>query len=143
MKRGRSMKEKKGFTLVELLAVIIILAIISVIATPLVLNLVENQKKNTFKESIYGILRSSKISLVSEGFTYPATYTYSNGVLLNPNGKEIKIQGKIIEGSGTVIYSSDTLVQVAIKNDKWCATYHQPSSEVQVNILNGPCEIES
>ena len=106
---------KKGFTLVELLAVLIILAVISLIATPIVMDLIEKQKKNTFKESIHGIIRSSKISLVSEGFTYPAVYTYNNGILLNPNGQEVKLQGKIIEGTGQVVYSSDTIIQIAIK----------------------------
>lgn len=131
--------KKNGFTLVELLAVLIILAIISVIAVPLVLNLIERQQKNTFKESIYGMLRSCKISLVTEGFEYPAVYTYSNGRLLNPNGKDIKIQGKIIDGMGTITYSTDTIIEVAIKNDKWCATYNNQTSEVEVNILNGVC----
>ena len=41
---------KKGFTLIELLAVIIILAVIALIATPVVLNVIENSKKEAFKE---------------------------------------------------------------------------------------------
>ena len=36
---------KKGFTLVELLAVIVILAVIALIATPIVLNLIKTAKK--------------------------------------------------------------------------------------------------
>lgn len=37
---------KKGFTLIELLAVIVILAIIAVIAVPIVLNIIDDSKKN-------------------------------------------------------------------------------------------------
>ena len=37
---------KKGFTLVELLAVIIILAIVALIATPIVLNVIEDSRKS-------------------------------------------------------------------------------------------------
>ena len=36
---------KKAFTLIELLAVIIILAVIALIATPVVLNVVDNARK--------------------------------------------------------------------------------------------------
>ena len=44
---GDSMKNKKGFTLIELLAVIVILAIIALIATPIVINIIEDSKKNS------------------------------------------------------------------------------------------------
>lgn len=43
------MKNKKGFTLVELLAVIVVLAIIMIIAIPSVLTAMDNAKKNSFK----------------------------------------------------------------------------------------------
>ena len=36
---------KKGFTLIELLAVIVILAVIALIATPIVINIINNAKK--------------------------------------------------------------------------------------------------
>ena len=45
-------RKKKGFTLVELLAVIVILAIISLIAVPIVLDIINNSKENSKKESI-------------------------------------------------------------------------------------------
>ena len=42
---------KKGFTLVELLAVIVILAIILVIAVPQVMSVIEDSKKATLKST--------------------------------------------------------------------------------------------
>ena len=41
------MKNNKAFTLIELLAVIVILAIIALIATPIVLNIIKDSKDNT------------------------------------------------------------------------------------------------
>ncbi len=46
------MKERKGFTLVELLAVIVILAIIMIIAIPSVLETMEMAKRKSFSEFI-------------------------------------------------------------------------------------------
>ena len=42
----------RGFTLIELLAVIVILAIIALIAVPIVLNIIEDSKNSSQKESI-------------------------------------------------------------------------------------------
>ena len=44
--------EKKGFTLVELLAVIVILAIISLIAVPIVINIINDSKTSSDEQSV-------------------------------------------------------------------------------------------
>ena len=55
------MKEKnKGFTLVELLAVIVILALIALIATPIILNVINDAKKQAAKDSAYGYMDYQK-----------------------------------------------------------------------------------
>ena len=46
--------KKKGFTLVELLAVIVILAIIALIATPIILGVIEKSKKGATENSALG-----------------------------------------------------------------------------------------
>ena len=45
------MKKRNGFTLVELLAVIVILAIILVIAVPSIMNTIDDAKKGSFESS--------------------------------------------------------------------------------------------
>ena len=55
---------KKGFTLVELLAVIVILAIISLIAVPVVLGIIEDSKKNTTLSSAEFYLDAVELSIV-------------------------------------------------------------------------------
>ena len=50
------MKKNKGFTLVELLAVIVILAIIALIATPIILNVISDAKKQAALESFKGYI---------------------------------------------------------------------------------------
>ena len=60
------MKEKnKGFTLVELLAVIVILAIIALIATPIILNVINDAKKQAAKDSAYGYMDAVEKYIVS------------------------------------------------------------------------------
>ena len=52
--------KSKGFTLVELLAVIVILAVISLIATPMVLGVIEKSKKSAAIESVNGIVDAAE-----------------------------------------------------------------------------------
>ena len=65
------MRSRKAFTLIELLAVIVILAIIALIATPIILNIIERARKSAFENSAYGIIKSAENyyaeSLLTEG----------------------------------------------------------------------------
>jgi prepilin-type N-terminal cleavage/methylation domain-containing protein len=50
-------KRKKGFTLVELLAVIVILGIILAIAVPSITGLIANQRRNAFEANVKMIIK--------------------------------------------------------------------------------------
>ena len=50
--------KKKGFTLVELLAVIVILGIIMSIATPIIIKIINDSKKETYKLSMSGYVKA-------------------------------------------------------------------------------------
>ena len=52
-------KKRNGFSLVELLAVIILLGIISLIIVPSVLKTLENSKKDSFHNSVVGLITSA------------------------------------------------------------------------------------
>ena len=72
------MKRKRGFTLTELLAVIVVIAIISLIAVPVVFGLIEKSRKEAFKESVI---------LASKSVDY---YLYDNHMeKLSPDGVEV------------------------------------------------------
>ena len=56
---------KKGLTLIELLAVIVILALIALIATPIVTNIINDARKEAAKDSTYEYVKAieNKIAL--------------------------------------------------------------------------------
>ena len=56
---------KKGLTLIELLAVIVILAIIALIATPIVTNIINDARKEAAKDSTYEYVKAieNKVAL--------------------------------------------------------------------------------
>ena len=57
------MENKRGFTLVELLAVIAILAILVIIALPNVINMYTKARKNAFLTEAQNVLNQHLISL--------------------------------------------------------------------------------
>jgi type IV pilus assembly protein PilA len=104
---------KKGFTLVELLAVIVILAIIALIATPIILNVIDDAKTNAAKNSAYGyidalekvnaqdMLSSESINVLS------GVYTISNDGTLTHGEKAVTVKFKGTKPTGGTLTYAD------------------------------------
>ena len=95
------MKNKKGFTLVELLAVIVVLAIIMIIAIPQVMDSMNAAKKNSFKIYAQKVLNTAITQHQAEALTLSGTpnncYKVSS---LMGNGKGNYV-GYVIVNNGT------------------------------------------
>lgn len=91
---------KKGFTLVELLAVILIIGIIATITTPIVLNVIGSAKAKGFEDSALSLLRASKNyysdQTVSDIIKLPLEIKFSDG---NQTNKYTNSQTKKTETS--------------------------------------------
>ena len=59
------MKRKKGFTLIELIAVLVIMAIIALIVTPLVMSIIRKAKISARKRSVDAYGRSVELAIAS------------------------------------------------------------------------------
>ena len=71
------LRNKKGFTLVELLAVIVILAIILAIAVPTISTLIANQKKSAFAAGVKMMIKGADYIVLTDG-TLGAGLTAAN-----------------------------------------------------------------
>ena len=96
MKNTLKIKEKKlklttlAFTLIELLAVIVILAIIALIAVPIVVNIINDSKKESINRSIELYIDHVQKMIAKEQMKDPT---------FNPSECEIKPEGKLLCGT--------------------------------------------
>ena len=108
-----NLKNKKGFTLVELLAVIVVLAIIILIAMPAVLSSMEKARKNSFAVEANEVIRAAQTAYADavmqgkSGNTFCITYDYlKNGFLeKNDNSYTGSVKLVIDPSSGTTDYT--------------------------------------
>ena len=145
------MKEKnKGFTLVELLAVIVILALIALIATPIILNVINDAKKQAAKDSAYGYMDAVEKYIVSSELedksiqdrTYSVEELNSMGVSVKgstPDNGNIEIKNKEVKSydigiDGYAVSNGEVEKVSTTKSFKnGTAVYYNPVSREKCN----------
>ncbi len=124
--------KKKGFTLIELLAVIVILVILALIAIPIILNIIEKARKNSYKISSGNIVKTAEL--------YYNEKRIDNTLSIDGNLFDIikmRINGTKPR-SGEVFISNSGKVAVALKYGDFC--YSKSFQEEQVKEeKNGEC----
>ena len=108
----------KGLTLIELLAVIVILGIIALIVVPNVLRIVNNSRKDSAVVSAKGYIESVKASIVQQigtkKFKASSCDVIEQGNLSCDDGNtyEIYAENKKPE-SGTIYFNNKTVVNIS------------------------------
>lgn len=94
------LKNKKGFTLVELLAVIVILAIILAIAIPSITGIVSTAKNGAFE---------SDVKMIIKGIEYNALEASTNGTAELPLTTPLTTEQITALGADSTAYTSITI----------------------------------
>jgi prepilin-type N-terminal cleavage/methylation domain-containing protein len=116
------MKNKFGFTLLELIAVIVILALVAVVTTVVVLDSLEKAKLEAFKASTNSILRSAEIFFMEN----------TEDISLEPydiNSGLIPIKNANFN-SGTIAFNLEGQVAFAVWDGKYCSKKAFLSGEI-------------
>ena len=123
------MENKKGFTLVELLAVIAILAILMLLIMPNVLNLFQNGRKDAFITQVQTVWRTANTQYVSGALAGTSTSKFCDA------GQTGLSCGQLDVGSTSVKYfvsiSGDTVSQIGVSDGSFC---YVANSNPKLNI---------
>lgn len=113
------LKNKKGFTLVELLAVIVILALIMGIAVVAMSGVINSSERNSARRTAANIIDGVRSKLMLEGELDSGVYQFSNAILEkggvnSPFGGSYKYATSAPEGATTIgttgIYKISTTI---------------------------------
>ena len=129
------MKNRKGFTLVELLAVIAILAILIIIALPNVMKMYVKAKKNTFLTEVQNVLKESSNKFIQEGMSGNKVSVVSNSKNpLNLIGEKLEYKVKL-DNKGNV-------TDYIISNGNYCVTSKKSFDNLTVDDVKENCSYE-
>lgn len=97
----KRLKNQRGLTLVELLAVIVILGIISAIAVPSIGNVLDNSKREAIKADAVTILNSAKFYLNDHedhtgNLDQDSLKDYIESVTTFPDGYTVNVDGNAV-----------------------------------------------
>ena len=138
------MKNNKGFTLVELLAVIAIMAILLIIALPNVLKMFNESKKKVFLTESKLVFKEAINQTIKDRNFSDVIYCKSMNDEVNPldmSGREIYyyIKANVNDKTGTVIVW-DNERYVKYKGDKLDPSVLDNAEKITDDIKNATCE---
>ena len=120
-----SKRRSKGFTLIELIAVLVIMAIIALIVTPLVLNVVRKAKDSANKRSIDAYGKSIDLAVASYLMEKEDFPTSIDQLTIEYSGKEVVCGVSLLNDDSSVYLSECTVGGIEVKDssadDGW---YH-------------------
>ena len=124
---------KKGFSLIELLAVIVIIGIIALITFPIVDDIISNSEKKAFKASVDELVNLTEMDYNEFGRTGVVVYILNNKKLTcNLCTNNIKYNGEIEDGTGTITLENGKLTDIVIQNKYYKADLNE-NNKIEVN----------
>ncbi len=115
---------KRGFTLIEILAVIVILAVLAVITIPIVMGIIEDTRKNRFLEDVKSIISAIEQYNSENDMKAIGSYVVKQKDVEykgdeNVSNKKVSFKGNF-DGAGAAFLNKSGLIRLEIENDKWC-----------------------
>lgn len=133
--------KKRGFTLVELLAIILILAIIALITVPMIVTLIRNARKSVFKSNAEQVLSASKMyyskNITDDGVIIEIRENQVNKLqYMNDTTNSEALPGFHIKGKlpqkGKITITDDGKIAFDLYNGDFCAYKTEEANTIYI-----------
>lgn len=111
---------RKGFTLVELLAVIVILAIIALIATPVVLGIINNSRESArlrsaefYLDAVEQAIMKQNLNTVGETMPSECEIVANGNLNCDEETINVEVDGEVPD-SGVIMFEKSTISNVSL-----------------------------
>lgn len=133
IKKLLSKTNSSGFTLIEVLGVLVVLSIVSIITVPAIYKAVEGSKKNAFKETAEEIVKSASVYYADNEKTLYRFFEKHDGILtflfdettgkegMTTDGQKLKINGKVPIAGSLLLYENGDIVVKDLTDGKYFA----------------------
>lgn len=138
---------KRGFTLVELLAVIVILSIIGLISVPIITSNIEKSRKSAYRSSVQNAIAAAKeyVSKNMEDNDFPEggisvttikykTGDFRSGIIKRNEDKEI-IASNVYNGEYCANGTKNNLIVEKVDSVEECESIDYTSPELKVKVV--------
>ena len=133
--------KKRGFTLVELLAIILILAIIALITVPMIITLIRNARKSVFKSNAEQVLSASKMyyskNITDDGVIIEIRENQVNKLqYMNDTTNSEALPGFQVKGKlpqkGKITITDDGKIAFDLYNGDFCAYKTEDANTIYI-----------
>ena len=125
------MKKKRGFTLIEVIAVLVILSIITLIVTPLVMNIIRKAKDSANKRSIDAYGRSVEYAVavyMLDDTNFPTSF---NDIKIEYKGSKVECAVNVVNYDGSVFLDKCAVNGKLVKDSKSSSGYYQVGRDTE------------
>lgn len=109
------MKNKKGFTLVELLVVITLVGVLGLITVPIINDVIKDSRKKAFKETVIAVVEAAKIYNADSDYT-----ALVDGGSIDMLSNKLEYENKNEIKKGTIYYENNDYYVTAY-GEYYCA----------------------
>ena len=126
--------KKSGFTLVELFGTIIIIAIVSLITTPIIFGVIEKIRKDSVKLSVRGVFDAANLyyahnsdKIIGESITF----TCDGNKCATENNTKLNFKGTIPKSGQIIIKKSGQVEVYYLRFNNYCALGDKRTLDIQ------------
>ncbi len=129
---------KRGFTLLELMAVILILGMIALIAVPQVNNIIKNAKVNTMKTDAMVLVKQAELYATQNRTKELIRFDIINGKQLTNAKKNLEYDGKV--ENATIVITKDKKIVICM-TDGTNSVYKKENETKVTLVTDKVCDI--